>query len=314
ISPVHLLVVGYAATWWPRANSGPMWPATVNVESEACRQKFWTHVFYVNNLIDPENVCLIQTWFLAVDMQLYFVAAVLTLCLASLRRRALPILAALVVASSALNGVLAYINNWQSLMFFAYPSTLKTMYRGIPSFTRLYQSPWGSLPGCLVGLFGAFLHFEMQEAGVKLASYRWLKPPYYIAPAAMVSWMISGYYLKEYTDPWFVATYVAIERPALSILGGLVVIGMVNGLEGWLKHFLAWRGWYAMGRMSLSVLAVHWCINMTIAAARAQPISSSFLSVVRDTITTGWFSYIVAIPLTTMVEMPVQRLVAALAF
>lgn len=32
--------------------------------------------------------------------------------------------------------------------------------------------------------------------------------------------------------------------------------------------------------MSLAVLAVHWCVNMGIAAARHQPVHSSLLSVV----------------------------------
>lgn len=51
-------------------------------------------------------------------------------------------------------------------------SQLKTMYQGVPSFSWLYQSPWGSLPACLIGLLLAFLHFELQEAGVKVASYK----------------------------------------------------------------------------------------------------------------------------------------------
>lgn len=50
---------------------------------------------------------------------------------------------------------------------------------------------------------------------------------------------------------------------------------------GWLKHVMAWRGWHAMGRMSLSVLMVHWCINVNIAASRLQPTTVSLLSVVR---------------------------------
>ncbi|XP_075983845.1 nose resistant to fluoxetine protein 6-like [Anticarsia gemmatalis] len=312
ISPVYLLVVGYAATWWTRANSGPMWPAMVGAESGVCRDKFWAHAFYLNNLVDPDNICLVQTWFLAVDMQLYLVAAVLTLVLAPLRRRALPILAALVLVFSLLNGILAYIFNWQSLMFFAYPKTLNTMYKGISSFSRLYQSPLASLPGCLIGLFCAFLHFELQEAGVKVASYKWLKVPYHIAPFAMVSWLLSGYYLRQFSEPWFMATYVAVERPVLSMLGAVTLLGMINGLEGWLKHYFSWRGWHAMGRMSLSVLAVHWCINMSIAASRPQPITTSLLSVMVDWIATGWFSYVVAIPLTIMVEMPVQRFITAL--
>lgn len=57
-------------------------------------------------------------------------------------------------------------------MTYCLPSALQTMYAGIPSFAWLYQAPWGSLPACLVGLLLAFLHYELQEAGVKLSDYK----------------------------------------------------------------------------------------------------------------------------------------------
>ncbi|CAH0595007.1 unnamed protein product [Chrysodeixis includens] len=312
ISPVYLLVVGYAATWWASAGSGPLWPAVVGAESEACRRKFWTHALFLNNLVDPEDICLVQTWFLAVDTQLYAVAAVLTVYLSSRRERALPVLAGLVAASSLLNGLLAYVFDWKSLMYIAYPSTLRTMYRGVPSFARLYEAPWGSLPPCLVGLFFAFLHFELQEAGVKVSSYKWLRLPYHAAPVLTVSWIMSGHWVRAYSAPWFVAAYVALERPLLSGLCGIVMFGIFNGLEGWLKSLFAWRGWQAMGRMSLAVLAVHWCVNMFVAASTHQPVHASLLSVIMDWLATSCFSYALAIPLTVMVEMPAQRFVTAL--
>lgn len=46
------------------------------------------------------------------------------------------------------------------------------MYHGVASFYRLYTTPWGSLPACLLGLFLAHLHFELQERGVKPTEYR----------------------------------------------------------------------------------------------------------------------------------------------
>lgn len=54
-------------------------------------------------------------------MQLYIVASVLTLWLANKRTAALPILAALTVVSCVLNGVLAYVFDWKSLMYHVYP-------------------------------------------------------------------------------------------------------------------------------------------------------------------------------------------------
>nr|XP_021193723.2 nose resistant to fluoxetine protein 6-like [Helicoverpa armigera] len=307
ISPVYLLVVGFAATWWPSLGSGPQWKAAVAAESDACKRKFWAHAFYLNNLIDPEDLCLVQTWFLAVDMQLYVLASILTVALVRQRARALHVLGALACVSCVLNGVLAYVFNWKSIVYFAYPSNLRTMYAGISSFSWLYQAPWGSLPACLVGLFLAFLHFELQEAGVKLSDYKWVRLPYHMSPALIMWWVLSGDTVRTHTAPWFTAMYTALERPVLSLLAGGIVFGMVNGLEGWLKQIFSWRGWSALGRLSLSVLLLHWCINLSMAASRPQPIHSSLLSVVVDWLATSCLSYAAAVPLTLLLEMPALR-------
>ncbi|KAH9637543.1 hypothetical protein HF086_010954 [Spodoptera exigua] len=329
ISPVYLLVVGYAATWWPRSGAGPMWSAFAGAESAICRRKFWTHVFYINNLVDPDDICLVQTWsvthsfftvtvwriygkdkwqllhiglvyecrFPAVDTQLHIVAGALSLWLARRRALALRRLLLLAAAASALTGLLAYVFHWQSIVYYAYPKygltfcslqlqektrNLNTMYKGIRSFSWLYQAPWGSLAACLIGLLAAFVHFELQESGVKVTSLKgvkWLRRLYSMTPLLVVAWILAGNWLRGYDEPWFTALYVALERPVLSLLAAGFLLGMINGLECWLQQLMSWRGWHALGRMSLSVLMVHWCINMNIAASRLQPTTASLLSV-----------------------------------
>ncbi|KAJ8712634.1 hypothetical protein PYW08_007938 [Mythimna loreyi] len=312
IFPVYMVVTGYAATWWARSSTGPLWAPAVGAESDVCRRKFWSHMFFVHNLLNPEEICLVQTWFVAVDMQLYVVAALALLALLRRGRGARAALAALALLSCALNGLLAYAFDWKSIMYFAYPSALKTMYSGIPSFSWLYQAPWGSLPACFIGLLLAFLHFDLQEAGVKVSSYKWLRGSYTWALLLIVSWILAGNYVRQWEAPWFTASYVALERPVLSLLAGAILLGMVNGLEGWLKHLMAWRGWHAMGRMSLSVLMLHWILNLSLAASRPQPIATSLLSVVVDWTATSCGSYLLAVPLTLMLEMPPTRLVSSL--
>lgn len=60
--PVYLLLVGFAATWWSSLGSGPMWHYLVETESAVCRRKFWLMASFLQNLIDPKHICLVQTW------------------------------------------------------------------------------------------------------------------------------------------------------------------------------------------------------------------------------------------------------------
>lgn len=45
-----------------------------------CRRKWWINFLYINNYYQPEEQCLIHTWYLAADFQLFVIGlAVLTL-------------------------------------------------------------------------------------------------------------------------------------------------------------------------------------------------------------------------------------------
>ncbi|XP_028035273.1 nose resistant to fluoxetine protein 6-like [Bombyx mandarina] len=313
IAPVYLLVVGYSATWWPYARSGPLWPTLVEAESAVCRKKFWFQAFFINNLVQAEEHCLVQTWFLAVDMQLYILGSALTLYLASRRDIALKVLGALFVSSLLLNAGLAYAFDWQALVYFATPENIRNMYLNVPSFSRLYTSPWGSLPACFIGLFLAHVHFELQEKGLKKRDISFVvNILYQLAPLVLVFWVLSGTWLREFSTRGFVAFYVALERMVFSCFCALILFGMFNGGSNILKEFSAWRGWHAMGRMSLSVLMLHWCVNTIIAHSRLQPSTTTVLDVFADFAATGFYTYLLAIPLTLLVEMPIQRFISGL--
>jgi hypothetical protein len=62
MSPTYLVVVWFAASWWQRAGRGPLWAPLVAAEAAVCRRKWWTHLLYLNNIIYPDDKCLIQTW------------------------------------------------------------------------------------------------------------------------------------------------------------------------------------------------------------------------------------------------------------
>ena len=55
--------------------TGPRW-YTVEVAAQGCREEAWTNFLYINNIVDPNPsvYCMGETWYLAVDMQLFLVS------------------------------------------------------------------------------------------------------------------------------------------------------------------------------------------------------------------------------------------------
>ncbi|XP_047538474.1 nose resistant to fluoxetine protein 6-like [Vanessa atalanta] len=312
LSPVHLLVVGFAATWWQHSGDGPQWAATVGAESQVCSKKFWTHALYLNNFFYSEEHCLLQTWFLAVDMQLYIVASALMLYLVQKKKNPVPVLTLLFFLACLLNAGLAYINEWKSLLYIMVPENVRNTFRGIPSFNQFYIAPWGSLPACLIGLLTAQIHFNMQEQGYKISKHRWFVWLTHMSIPLHVVWILAGNRMLQHSSRAATALYVAVERPVFAVLAALMLLGFANNVDNYFHRLAAWRGWAAMGRMSLSVLMLHWLINMQLAGARRTLTEVNILNIGADLLSTWWWTHVAALPLTLLVESPAQRTLTAL--
>lgn len=135
MAPLHLLVVGFAATWWPRSGSGPQW-SVVTSEAALCRRRFWAHAVFAHNIVthdvfthntfgqaqgDHGEHCVLPTWFLAADMQLHALTAALTLWLRRSGRDALTVLSTLLLAAVTANAALAHYFGWNSMLYLITP-------------------------------------------------------------------------------------------------------------------------------------------------------------------------------------------------
>ncbi|CAK1552422.1 unnamed protein product [Leptosia nina] len=307
LAPVHLLVIGFAATWWRHAGDGPQWSGIVSAESEVCRKKFLSHVFFMHNLINPEEHCLLQTWFLAVDFQLYVVAAALSLWLLQTGRRAIPFLTTLFFGSCLLNVVLAYFNDWKSLLYIMLPENVRTTFHDVPSFYRFYVAPWGSLPSCFLGLLLAHVYFHMQENGFKIFKYKLLVWTFHLIVPIHVGFILCGNYIKDTKSGFATALYMGAERPAFAALAAFYVLAVANNVDSVVRRIFAVKLFQILGRISLPVLMLHWCVNMMLVASRRTLSEVSVQNIASDLISTIWWTYVLAIPVSLLVEAPIQK-------
>ncbi|XP_047004780.1 nose resistant to fluoxetine protein 6-like [Schistocerca americana] len=99
LTPPYALVVFFYAAALQRLGTGPLWDSVVGPEVNFCRHSWWVNMLYLNNYLHLDQPCMNQTWYLAVDMQLFLVGLLL-LTAVWLWPRAAPfgLLAALVVA------------------------------------------------------------------------------------------------------------------------------------------------------------------------------------------------------------------------
>uniref|UniRef100_A0A2H1VKS3 SFRICE_016604 n=1 Tax=Spodoptera frugiperda TaxID=7108 RepID=A0A2H1VKS3_SPOFR len=331
VSPSYWVVVWFAASWWQRTGRGPLWAPMVASEAAVCRRKWWTHLLYLNNILYADDKCLIQTWYLAADMQLYAVCLALTLALWRWRRAAVAVLTALLVGSVALLFGLAYYWNLVPTYVMHRPESVWLAYREEPSFNVLYQSPLGNVPGALAGLLLAHLHHALLDLDVQLPRYKdlmmhsscfeevccvlqifgWLS----VAAVPVAAWWVAVSPLALGRGPPArlpAAALAALERPVFSFFVAMALLGAMNGIPSAVKRCLSWPGWAAWARLSFGALLLHMPINKSLVAARLMPSMLDRQAAISEWFGVAAVSYMAALPLALLVELPAQRLVRAL--
>ncbi|XP_063833267.1 O-acyltransferase like protein-like [Ostrinia nubilalis] len=233
MSPTYFMVVWFASSWWARGGAGPLWAPLVAGEAAVCRRKWWTHLLYLNNLLLADDKCLIQTWYLAADMQLYLCALLLTLALWRLRRAALLVLGALLVAVVLATGAAAYAWHLVPTFVLHRPEAVRALYSGDLSFNLLYQSPLGNAPGALAGLLLAHLHHALLDANVRLSDYRWFRWAAWWAPWLALWWVALSPKLLGAGPPAraAAAALAAGERAVFAIFVATALLGAMHGVK-----------------------------------------------------------------------------------
>ncbi|KAL0818643.1 hypothetical protein ABMA28_009067 [Loxostege sticticalis] len=314
MSPTYFFVVWFAASWWPRGGSGPLWAPLVAGESAVCQRKWWTHLLYLNNLLYADDKCLIQTWYLAADMQLYATALLLTLAMWKLRRAAVYVLTSLLAVSVVTVFGLAYAWHLVPTYVLHRPEAVRALYNGDLSFNLLYQSPVGNAPGTLVGLLLAHLHHTLLDSNIRLSEYRWFRWAAWWSPWLALWWVASSPRLVGAGPPApaAAAALAATERAVFALLVATALLGAMHGVNSPVRSVLSWRGWAVLARLSFGALLLHMLINKSLLASQ---LAATHLG--RTTVILEWFgvavaSYMAAMPLALLVEIPVQRLYRAL--
>ncbi|XP_049836844.1 O-acyltransferase like protein-like [Schistocerca gregaria] len=77
LTPAYAVVLAVYACLLPYFGSGPEWNAQVGYNSKMCKQHWMFNIMYVNNYINYENMCMLQSWYLSADMQLFVCALII---------------------------------------------------------------------------------------------------------------------------------------------------------------------------------------------------------------------------------------------
>ncbi|XP_050306871.1 nose resistant to fluoxetine protein 6-like [Anthonomus grandis grandis] len=257
------------------AGSGPYYPQVDVIVAKPCRTNWWLTITYFNNLVglgsaaDLVNFCLVQTWYLNVDWQLYLISPIFLLFLPKYPKIGLLIMTCAMVASMGASFWATWHFQMKALLTNIYTEQLNYgRYYYYQTYTR--ASTW--FIGGFLGYILAKLKLENQLISFKMA--KWLVFTLWtITLAGLPACIFVGHdslYNQTY-HPYSNAFWNTFARPAWALGVAWIIFACAIGYGGIINWFLSLPIFQVLARFTYSIFLVHLNIILVIYFSQKQP-------------------------------------------
>uniref|UniRef100_A0A182QD03 Nose resistant-to-fluoxetine protein N-terminal domain-containing protein n=1 Tax=Anopheles farauti TaxID=69004 RepID=A0A182QD03_9DIPT len=266
LTPTLAALILFSAALMRHAGSGPFWDGAMSLTTDTCQKYWWSALLYVQNYVNPREICLGHTWYLSVDMQLYLLSPFIIYPLWRWGRRMLLAVVALIVASMVTVFTVFLVHDLRLSFLAVDGERIRHIHTYYPTHTR--AGAW------LVGVIFGYLLQRTKKHYVLLP--RW---------SIVVGWAGAGFTMlavlfadhpiqqPNYHElPVAVdATYEALNRVLWAAAVGWIVFACVNGYGGVVNEFLGATVWQPLGRLSYSIYLLHLPIQVMMAGTIRVP-------------------------------------------
>nr|CAD7571669.1 unnamed protein product [Timema californicum] len=150
LTPPYAMVVFFYATMFYHVGSGPLWDTWVGVNRDNCVLNWWANLLYVNNYVDVANICMSHSWYLSVDMQMFWVSPVIVYPLWKWPRVGQCVLGVALLASVAAPLMVTAVNQLAGAMLYT-TNDLMVGQVYIEVYSRMYTRAGPYLIGIALG-------------------------------------------------------------------------------------------------------------------------------------------------------------------
>ncbi|CAB3219737.1 unnamed protein product [Arctia plantaginis] len=234
LTPAYAVIVALTATWFAHITAGPLWSKYAEKELYDCRQYWWQNLLYINNYFENSE-CVLLSWYLAVDMQLYIAGVIFFLSCRSSRSRKIA-LSLLFLAGMIMPASHVYFQDLDGIQLITPEETL-SLFATDPHFNNIYTRFHTNIIGYVIGMALGYLvyHWQTQRIDVK----RWQKPIYrilYYSSVLLGLWcgyIGSIFYQDAPRQPLYVRVLcAAFIKPIFGFFIAILLIGLIFKFEG----------------------------------------------------------------------------------
>lgn len=114
ITPAYAAMILFIVSIAHHMGDGPFFKPFMNQLSKSCENNWWTALLYVQNYANPLQLCLTNTWYLSVDMQLFILSPFVIYPLWRFRKYFIPVIAIFILLQILCVFATVYINDFKT--------------------------------------------------------------------------------------------------------------------------------------------------------------------------------------------------------
>ncbi|XP_076451827.1 uncharacterized protein LOC143287601 [Babylonia areolata] len=252
LTPMYMVVLMVFCCLHIYLGGGPLWPQVLEAADD-CKDSWWTNLLYVNNLVNVDKMCMGWTWYLANDMQFYWISPIFLIPLSLMAPLGVVMVVSLMGMGIALSFYFEHKNG----------GDLLTMHEDGGYWKEVYIAPWCRVAAYTVGMLLGFVLFRVKRTTLRM-------------PTAVVGWLLTwavGLFLcyipytknkaggTEWTV-WEYSAYEAFGRPAWAMCVAWIIFACHNNRGGFINSILSWEGFLPVSRLTYAAYLVHPVIMM----------------------------------------------------
>ncbi|XP_053614905.1 nose resistant to fluoxetine protein 6-like [Plodia interpunctella] len=301
LAPSLAVMLAFTATWMRFLGSGPLWNKHATPVVNDCGTWWWTHLLFINNYVQENKYCAIQTWHIAADTQLFMTCLAVFLLTKHYNR--LNVMYAMLLISFVPPALHVYFQDMDAMLL-KNPEFLRTLED--KNFGGSYVLGHNSLSCFVLGTIVAYKLREWLKNGVVFEGtlYRCLFR--LSVPVIMLCFNAGSFFYEEdhRTPLWIRMLFNSTHKFIFGLLTAFMIVGFAMKFDRVSQRFMQWHGFVILGKLTYSVYIVHMNFVPIIAGTRVGLAHFSYLNMMLYQFGVVAISYMISLPLFLMVEAP----------
>ncbi|XP_063927525.1 nose resistant to fluoxetine protein 6-like [Zophobas morio] len=262
-------VVLVSATLLKYLGSGPKWPYMFLYFQKNCQLYWWSTLLYVQNYVNISNMCVGQTWYLNVDMQLYLVSPLVLYVLFKYPKVCLPLMGTTTLLSILFTFYVTWQNELSAILSNFYTTHSVDYQNRYYLLTHTRFAPW------VIGAVLGYFIFKLKHDEIALAMSRSVVSlAWVVCFGTIVTCIFGGHGTLRGPgyDKWGNALHIALVRPCWSLAIAWVILACTSNNGGVANWILGSSMFQVLNRFTYGIFLTHVTLLYGVAYGRKTPV------------------------------------------